>query len=139
MGLSLDSAEGLLETAISEVAHQTERGAESGVVLRDPERFGIQMPVLDPGQPGNSYLLYKLLRNPASHRAGPASAGICETLYDVPLAADCLEPPSDELARLREWFVLGSPMPLPGAGGRPVSRDALRELARFVAAGADCR
>lgn len=139
MGLLLDSVKGLVETAISKVAHQTERGAESGVVLRDPTRFGIQMPVIDPGQPGNSYVLYKLLRNPLSHRLSADRAGFCETRYSAELGDECLRPSEQELARLREWFVLGSAMPRDAPGARAVYRDELDELARFIAAGADCR
>ena len=140
MGLKLDGVDGLRETAIARVAHQTEVGVEGGVPLRDPLRFGVQMPVLDPGQPGNSYLLYKLFRNPESYRLSADQAGYCETLYpEVGMGDDCVRPDDDELTRLREWFVLGLPMPLEVPGGQPIYRPELEELARFIAAGADCR
>jgi hypothetical protein len=64
MQLWLHSPDALSATAIGHVAKQTEVGPRTGVVLQNPLRFGVQMPRIDPGQPGNSYLLYKLLRKP---------------------------------------------------------------------------
>ena len=40
-------------------------------------------------------------------------------------------------ARLREWFVLGDPMP-PDTGAPGLHRGEMRELQRFIDAGADC-
>jgi len=152
-GLLLDRAEAFVETALNRVARQTELGAAVGVPLQDPARFGLQMPIIDPGQPANSYLLYKLLRGEFSHWLGPDDPGRCSSRYSVGLGPDCVPPPADELTRLREWFVRGAPMPPPddtpppsGHGGEAstgasegfVFRPELREIQRFIAGGARC-
>jgi hypothetical protein len=135
MGLRLDSAAAFAQTAIGRVAHQTELGPSTGVPLRNPERFGVQMPVVDPGQPGNSYLLYKLIRGEQSHWQSREDPRLCESRYPVELGATCLQPPVSELVRLREWFVRGDPMP---PDGSTLLRSQLREIQRFIAGGASC-
>lgn len=62
--LVLDSADGLARTAIGHVAHGANTGpaAASGPAGAAPGNlFGVDMPVIDPGNPGNSWLMYKLL------------------------------------------------------------------------------
>jgi hypothetical protein len=98
----------------------------------------MQMPVVDPGNPGNSYLLYKLLRHPQSHRLSADSPSYCKSRYPAALPPDCLAPPVEELDRLREWFVLGDPMP-PVETPVSLHRPEVQELISFVAAGARCR
>ncbi len=107
MGLDLASTQGLRETAIARVAHQTDLSGKAGVVLENPPRFGVGVPVIDPNRPSNSYLLYKLLRKP-----GNFGGDTCTTRYsELPLAGgECLYQ-EDESERLREWFVRGDPMP----------------------------
>lgn len=153
VGLRLDSTESFVDTALNQVARQTEIGAVVGVPLRDPARFGLQMPIVDPGQPANSYLLYKLLRGQFSHWLGPDEPGRCTSRYSVGLGPECVPPHDSELTRLREWFVRGAPMPPPSAAPDPTPANAgasgasegrlfrpeLREIQRFIAAGAECR
>lgn len=153
VGLLLDRPESFVDTAFNQVARQTEIGAVVGVPLRDPARFGLQMPIIDPGQPANSYLFYKLLRGEFSHWLGPHDPGKCTSRYSVELGPDCVPPPESELTRLREWFVRGVPMPPPsnaptpspgsaGASGESeglVFRAELREIQRFIAGGAPCQ
>ena len=80
--------------------------------LRNPSRFGVQMPRIDPGSPGNSYLMYKLLRSPKNFEL-TGNSDVCVTAHRVPLPdGQCLPPSEAESARLREWFVRGQPMPL---------------------------
>ena len=112
MGLDLSSASAIIRTAIEEVARQTETGPSGGIPLVNPDRIGVQMPIIDPGRPSNSYMMYKLLRDPRVLRDDP-----CETQYEVALNGECPNPSQDERERLREWFVSGAPMPLgtPGA------------------------
>lgn len=59
--LLLDTAEGILRTARGHLSQQANTGASS----RNPDPaakvFGIDMPIIDPGNPGNSYLIYKML------------------------------------------------------------------------------
>lgn len=110
MGLRLDSAFGLATTAVDRVAHQTERGVRAGVALDDPPRLGVNMPIIDRGKPENSYLMYKLLRNPANFRGNPGVG--CTTVHAVPLPDGvCPEPSAAESQRLADYFVIGLPMP----------------------------
>ena len=118
-GLLLDRPESFAKTALNRAARQTEIGAQVGVPLQDPVRFGVQMPIVDPGQPANSYLMYKLLRGEFSHWLTPHDPGSCSSRYSVALGPDCVPPPAAELTRLREWFVRGAAMPPPSATPRP--------------------
>jgi hypothetical protein len=136
MGMDLSTATGLVTTAIRVVAHQTEIGAQGGVALRNPSRFGVQMPRIDPGSPGNSYLLYKLLRT-ASHYARATDPDACISDHRVALPeGQCLPPSEAESARLRDWFLRGQPMPL--KQDLPYNRDQLITLQRWIAGGAVC-
>jgi hypothetical protein len=152
-GLWLDGRANFGVTAVNRVARQTEVGDRSGgVPLEQPSRFGVQMPLIQPGNPGNSYLLYKLLRGPNAYEAcafDPLTSrssfcqmpdDICESAYpDVPFdRKSCIAPVSEELERLREWFVRGEPMPIPRPAARSVGLQQLRAISSFIAAGADC-
>jgi hypothetical protein len=152
-GLWLDSRANFRVTAINRVARQTEVGDRSGgLPLEQPSRFGVQMPLIQPGNPGNSYLLYKLLRAPDAFEpcefdgASAASsfcreaADTCQSAHpDVPFGpGTCIAPSADELERLREWFVRGEPMPIPRPVVRRVGLQQLRAISSFITAGADC-
>ncbi|MEI9953093.1 MAG: Ig-like domain-containing protein [Pseudomonadota bacterium] len=145
MGLDLSSERGLYYTAVRHVAHQTETGnTAAGQGLQSPARFGVQMNVVDPGSPATSYLMYKLLRKPENFAAA-AEAPSCVTGYHPPVSElDCLPPPEDERVRLREWFVLGDPMPKDGTSsvGEPIlsatSRENLVRISAWIATGATC-
>lgn len=115
MGLRLDSRASLLNTAIGRVAHEADTGPVAGRPLVDPPRFGTGMPVIDPGNPGTSYLLYKLLVGPHNFDAD------CRTKYPVASpTGPCPAPDEAEQQRLQSWFVRLEPMPLGGAlaGGK---------------------
>lgn len=135
MGLELGSVQSVAG-AVGQVARQTELGASVGRPLRNPDRFGLQMPLMDPGQPANSYLLYKLLLSERSHWLAHDEPDLCNSRYQVPLGPTCIPPQASELVRLREWAILGDPMP---PAGTALFRPDLRELQRFIAAGANCR
>ena len=122
-GLRLGSRDGLVHTAIGKVAHQTEIGPSGGTPLANPDRLGVQMPIVDPGKPGNSYLMYKLLRN--RNNLGP-----CTTDYNVDLAGQCAFD-EDEAERLREWFVRLDPMP---ADGFSIPRQDLNDIQAWIRA-----
>ena len=147
--LWLDGRANLENTAINHVAHETELGDAAGVPLKHSPRFGVQMPIIDPKNPGNSYLLYKLLRKPANFEACPpdVTSTVCAAPADkffsgysrLPLPEGVsLEPSPEESERLREWFVRGEPMPYPRGQARSVSLQGLRAISAFIAAGADC-
>lgn len=102
MGLDLTPG-GVSLTALQRVAHQTMQGenADQGdvtPVTDQPVRFGRAMPLISPGNPGNSYLLYKLI------------AGTARPAFSDPTSA--LPPVSpEEIGRLRASVVVGMPMP----------------------------
>lgn len=136
MGLDLSSGEGLARTVVGHVAHETAVGPYPDIPMEDPPRVGVQMPVVDPGRPGNSYLMYKLLESTDNFAAPPDP---CATRYRVPLAQGaCLPPTAAERTRLAEWFVQGQPMPLPRtADAHPhLEQSDLRAIQRWILAGA---
>jgi len=109
MGLRLDNWQGVDQTAIGAVAHQTDTG--TGNVLENPPRMGVNMPIVDPGRPENSYLMYKLLRNPSNFSGNP-EVDCTKSVHNVPLpSGTCPEPSAAESQRLASYFVRGLPMP----------------------------
>jgi hypothetical protein len=145
MGLDLSSPRGLYYTAIRQVAHQTETGnSATGEGLQSPERFGVQMNIVDPGSPATSYLMYKLLQKPENFSSAGETPS-CMTGYHSPVSdLDCQPPPEDERARLREWWVLGDPMPKDGKSSTGESipaattRENLVRISAWIATGATC-
>jgi hypothetical protein len=134
-GLLLDSGQGLVDTAIRRVSHEAETGPEVGRPLVTPGRFGTQMPIIEPGNPSNSYLMYKVLINPANYGAGDD----CVSAHDVGQTDGCPLPSEREVSRIRDAFVRLDPMP-PNERALP-SIAALRQIADYIAAGAsldDC-
>jgi hypothetical protein len=86
---------------------------------------------VDPGNPGNSYLIYKLLINRENY-PGPGDPAAADDLWENGLPA--LQAPSDaEIERLREQFVWLEPMPL----GSSLRVDQMRALVTWIAAGAE--
>ncbi|HEV8245836.1 MAG TPA: hypothetical protein VGP93_08705, partial [Polyangiaceae bacterium] len=157
MGMDFSNGKTLLETTIGQVAHETDFGPVTGATYENAPRFGVGMPRIDPGHPSNSYLLYKLLINPANYWQpvkDPASLMVsqvtktqCESFYpELPLGEECvigdpaLTPSSEERSRMREWFVRGEPMPLVTTpdGVASLSRDKIEQLQRWIRGGAPC-
>jgi hypothetical protein len=138
MGLGLDTREALLATALRKVAHQTETAATFGVAQSHPARFGTAMPILDPGNAANSYLVYKLLI--ADLRLPECNDELCERFQGLAGPERCEPLSADERERLRNWFVRGEPMPPndPPTSPRPLDCASVRALVRFVDAGANC-
>jgi hypothetical protein len=74
-GLILDTSIGLANTAIGRVSNESNTGALAGREMPPGRNFGVNMPLVDQGQPGkggdpgNSWLLYKLMLAP------PAASG----------------------------------------------------------------
>jgi hypothetical protein len=60
------AANNLLGTAVDKVAHETAITG-SWNPLKSPTRFGANMPIVELGEPSNSYLLYKLLLDPDNY------------------------------------------------------------------------
>ncbi len=114
MGLELGDASAIERTARSRTAHETEQGERASVPDESPFRFGRAMPLIDPGNPGNSYLVYKMLIHPAyTHADSSAKSG--------------------EFERLRGAFVMGEAMPI---ASTPVRAEALQALSQWIADGA---
>ncbi|WP_437930790.1 hypothetical protein WMF37_16705 [Sorangium sp. So ce291] len=97
-----NQVEPLYETAIGHAAHQTQMGEHAYVADQTPERFGRAMPLIDPNNPGNSYLLYKII--------------VGESAIDASLTGEAAEQLREETERLRATFVMGMPMPPPESG-----------------------
>lgn len=93
MGLDLSSAN-RISAIFGRVAHQTQTGGNADEPDSKPRRFGRAMPQIDPGNPGNSYVLYKMLIGPIYLRSS-AAAGMAP----------------GEVDRLRASVVPGLPMP----------------------------
>jgi hypothetical protein len=114
MGLDLSSGGAVQATAIGHVAHGTQRGAGAAEADVSSIAFGRAMPIIQPGDPGRSYLLYKIAASALEEKT-PAAEG--------------------EKDRLREGLVVG--MPMPPQVYTPPSADQLDHLVRWIAAGAD--
>lgn len=87
-GLVLDSFTGLQKTAIGRVANSANTGGRSGDPSKPRGVFGIDMPIIDPGAPDNSWLLYKieLAREPAVD-TGTSETWICNAKPGVDTVA----------------------------------------------------
>jgi hypothetical protein len=129
-GMRLESIDALIETSFRRVARQTETGTHLGEPQVAPSRFGRQMPRIDPGNPGNSYLLYKLLVHPA---ALTTNDDVCHSRYAAPVGPECIRVGAAEVERLRDAFVRWDPMP---PTSEPAPTDAIRSIADYIAAGA---
>jgi len=103
-GLDLRTASAIEQTAIGWTAHQTQVGQSSIVGDQSPQRFGRAMPLIDPGNPGNSYIMYKMLANPLNHLR--LSGALDEGL-------------AFEIDRLAGSVVVGLPMPAQSGSGLP--------------------
>ena len=146
MGLDLSNKRGLFYTAVSHVAHQTETGSTvTNEGLQTPARFGVQMNIVDPGNPATSYLMYKLLQKPENYKLAPNEPECVNGFHPPVSDGACGAPDANELARLREWFVRGEGMPKNGFNaqtGQPVLASTnhanLVRIAAWIASGAAC-
>lgn len=147
-GLVLESWYGVQNTAIGRVAKASNTGSKSDPVAPGAI-FGVNMPIIDPGNPGNSWLVYKL-----ALAAPPAKP------TDPPARVKCVAPPAgtppdfrapppigfapaavspEEKSRLAD-FVPGREMPYP-PGFEALSVDWQRRISAWIAQGArtaDC-
>ena len=130
LGMDLSGAAAMRSTAIRVVARQTMTGPSVGGTSDLPHRFGDDMPRVDPGSAGNSYLVYKLLVNRDNH----PDPGEAESDSDPWLGGISSPGPSSslEIDRLRSWFVRGKPMPMNGH----LEPNQMRSVVRWVLQGA---
>lgn len=158
-GLILDSSGGIAGTSIGRVAQGSNTGARAGIAEPPGALFGVDMPIVDPGNPSNSWLMYKLLLAPeqpaADETNGPLTNATCATKTPT------LQPPpqvtpapsaisDDERTRLSD-YVLGNQMPYPPNPGssatdisnltQDLTHDELERVRAWIAQGApviDC-
>ena len=127
-GLVLDTSAGISATALNRIAQGSNTGGRSANPPSSGRLFGVDMPVIDPGNPGNSWLIYKidLARPPAL--TGPIPTYACTNgLLEQPQVKFSFAPlvpqaqrASDEIERsILSDFILGRemPFPVPSAGG----------------------
>lgn len=120
-GLLLDSSAGVGATALRRVAQGASRGPSSRLSTASARRFGVDMPIIDAGNPGNSWLLYKveLAPPPVDLVATPTYA--CQHRADqaplpftfLPLAPNAQRYASSNERAILSDFILGREMPFP--------------------------
>jgi hypothetical protein len=130
LGLDLSHPDSIRNTAIRVVARQTMTGPSVSATSSNPERFGVNMPRLDPGNPGNSYVIYKLLVNPNNHPAPGQTMDPPDPWLGPLPAAD--PAPAEEITQLRHRFVRGEPMPPEGQ----LMPKEMRSVIRWLLSGA---
>jgi len=125
-GLVLATPAGIAN-AIGRVAHGANTGA-AGVAQSAGSMFGVDMPVIDPGNPGNSWLIYKvaLAAIPEQPLARPANS--CNAQANapppfVPLVAATQA--SDAERAVLANAVLGTAMPYPVSSVTSYAEQAL--------------
>jgi hypothetical protein len=114
--LALDTAAGLAD-AVGRVARATDRGAASGLALLSPKRFGIGLPIIEPGEPAYSLVMYRMLLSRDAYRRDDGSFG-------------ALPPSEAELERARSWLGVMGPMP-PSDVGWPLGTSPV-EIVRII-------
>lgn len=132
-GLVLDTSEGVWRTAIGQVAKQANTGARAGIPGPPPAVFGVDVALVDPGSPGTSWLLYKMMMQPEHRPLGWTCAGQrppAQLVTDV--KAEDLPP--KERARLSD-LMTGQSMPPPGSLITP-SLDEIERVSEWIAQGA---
>jgi hypothetical protein len=138
-GLVLETPIGVLLTAVGRVSIETNTGPLDRA--RAHQRiFGVDMPIIAPGNPGNSWLMYKLLLAPPQDPTDVLQQVRCDgTKVDpgAPLgpSTSFLPLPAEERTRLAD-HMRGNPMPYPPEPGNPENKSenlTLQELERVRA------
>ena len=151
-GLGLDSPAGVETTAIGQIAH----GANTGPTWSSQPpslTFGLNMPLVDPGSgspaagnPGDSWLIYKLLMaEPAATASTPYASdcdgGTVAPANAAPAHVVAWEPLAASERSALQSVVSGQAMPPPsvnadGSDNTTLSADELERLSLWIAAGA---
>jgi hypothetical protein len=141
--LVLDTSAGVGATALNRIAQGSNSGPLSTRPPAGQRHFGIDMPIVDPGNPGNSWLVYKveLARPPTSTDQTDKFActnGLTEP--NVPFVFAPLVPEAQRSAyevdrSILSNYILGREMPYPtttpgGYGTEPLTFDE-REIVRL--------
>jgi hypothetical protein len=145
----LATAEGVAATARGRVAQQSNMGPKSFTPAPDGPVFGIDMAIINPGNPGSSWLMYKLEKAPLPviQDAGGASLPIGCTLPNsktvvaaaspyVPLTP--VQSATDSERERLDNLVMGHYMPFPGTGDdRPLTFDEREKVRIWIAHNAE--
>jgi hypothetical protein len=126
--LVLDTSAGVASTALNRIAQASNTGGRSVAPPAAARVFGVDMPIVDPGNPGNSWLLYKidLARPPV--KPSPATYACTEGLKErpepfvfQPIAPNARLSADDRERSILSDFILGREMPFPvsSPGGYP--------------------
>ncbi|MBX3190223.1 MAG: hypothetical protein KF819_24705 [Labilithrix sp.] len=123
--LVLDTSAGVANTALSRVAQGANTGPLSGAGTPPGvgRPFGVDMPLIEPGNPGSSWLLYKielaaLPANPAADPGYACTNGLLEpkVAQDFAPLAPQAQRGADAIERaILSDFILGREMPFPFA------------------------
>jgi hypothetical protein len=146
-GLLMTTPQGIQATAIGRVAQGSNTGnasqpAPPGVV------FGVDVPIISPGSPGNSWLMYKmLLADPPACSSTPGTScdagapGVDENRY--PLVKPAWSPLSDDERTTLSSYVQGREMPYPAdpsasldSATAPLTWDELDTVSTWIQQGA---
>ena len=121
--LVLDTSAGVGATALNRVAQGSNRGPRAGQVTSSELLFGVDMPIIDPGSPGNSWLLYKVelppspvaLQSPPHYACTNGLSGpeADLTLVFTPLVANAQRTADDLERSILSDYILGREMPYP--------------------------
>jgi hypothetical protein len=152
-GLILETPDGVTNTALGRASQEANTGARAGAGLPAGKAFGVDMPILDPHNPGNSWLMYKLLlsrQRPVDQGAdagvaicgkdgGAPTPGLTSAIpFAVPLS-------DDERARLGDHMLgrsmpypeaLGEDEPTPDPAGLPCTFEEMERIRAWIAKGA---
>lgn len=141
-GLVLSTSTGIARTALNRVAKGASTGASSTAPTPPGHLFGLGMPLIAPGNPGDSFLLYKVELAAVPPDATATPDVVCEGRSRAPASPYTpllpILPSSDaERGRLGD-AILGSPMPYPssnplGYPDRALTVDEREAVRRWIA------
>lgn len=119
--LVLDTSAGVGATALNRIAQGSNSGPLSARPPAGQTQFGIDMPIIDPGNPGNSWLIYKvdLARPPTLADTSDkfaCTSGLLEPRVPfvfAPLVPQAQRTADDIERSILSDFILGREMPFP--------------------------
>lgn len=127
-GLILDTSAGVGATALNRIAQGSNTGGRSGLAPSPGKVFGVDMPIIDPGNPGNSWLMYKIdlarlpaIPGPSEKERFACTNGLLEAQEKFvfePLVPQVQREPVDNERSILSDFILGREMPFPATIGR---------------------
>jgi hypothetical protein len=144
-GLRLDSSQAIVDTMIGRVAQGSNQGPRSTAQAPSTD-FGLDMPIVDPGSPGDSWVMYEMLMAvppPCSStaNAAPCDASVSSVMRDY-YSVKWTGMSDSERATL-ENYIPGRAMPFPNLPAQPpdqatepLTLDELDTFSFWIAEGA---